>query len=645
MAKNDGILIDSILENVNYGGDIGTKFEYFAIKEILKNFDLSDEELIDGIIDSGDDGGIDGIYCFVNDKHITNFNNIDAKSVLKLDLYILTCKHGEKYEMRLVNDVASTLIELLDYSKDDSDIKSEYNRELLSKMKFIKSIYYRVAPFIREFDIHVIYASRGSENQISENIKKKADFLENNVAKLFSGCNVKVSFVGAKELIAMYRKQNEMLSQIKLTEVLTSNEAYIGLCSLKEYFDFITDENKELKRYYLDSNVRSYMGLNKVNSSIYDTLNDINSPEFWFMNNGITILSDKVTLTGKTANILNAQKVNGLQTTETIFNYYKSKEEFEDDRNIMLKIIASSNNEIRDKIISSTNNQTSVEHYSLKATDKIQRDIEEYLLKFDIYYERRTNHYRNQGISSTQIISPLMLAYGYVTTIMKLPYKAVKLKSKFMLEKSQYDLVFSEHIPLDFWKNIALLIFKIDSVIKRKSLGMKHVSNILKKMRCIILYISLSKYFKTFNYSIDDIVKLNIDSISEPLLEETFEEIIVAKDYRDMSRKYVVNEICEMFEEKYDISDLDLVVNRPDVLWNNKFKYISEETITKVKETLPKQPWEKNMHIGVAQELNMKPTEISHIINILISRREIYNQKNGRLYDLDGKLVEKNNTE
>lgn len=641
MAKNDGLLIDSILENVNYGGDIGTKFEYFAIKEILKNFDLSEEELIDGIVDSGDDGGLDGIYYFVNDKYVTDFNNIDPKSALKFDLYILTCKHGEKYEMRLINDVASTLIELLDYSKDESDIKSEYNRELLSKMKFIKSIYYRIAPFIREFNVNVIYASRGCENQISENIKKKADFLENSVAKLFSGCNVKFSFVGAKELIAMYRKQNEMLSQIKLTEVLTSNDAYIALCSLKEYFNFVTDDSNELKRYYLDSNVRSYMGLNRVNSSIYDTLNDMNSPEFWFLNNGITILSDKVTLTGKTANILNAQIVNGLQTTETIFNYYKLKGEFEDDRNIMLKIIVSSDNEIRDKIISSTNNQTSVEHYSLKATDKIQRDIEEYLLKFDIYYERRTNHYRNQGVSSSKIISPLMLAYGYVTTIMKLPYKAVKLKSKFMMEKSQYDLVFSELTPLDYWKNIALLIFKIDGVIKRKSLGMKHTSNILKKMRCIVLYMSLSKYFKTFNYSIDDIVKLNIDSISEQLLEETFEEIIVVKDYRDMHRRYVVNKICEMLEEKYDINDFDLVVNRPDILWNNKFKYISEETIIKVKEALPEQPWKKNMHVGVAQNLNMKPTEISHIINILISRREVYDQKNGKLYDLDGNLVVK----
>lgn len=639
MAKNDGLLIDSILDTVNYGGDNGAKFEYFAIKEIIKKYDLSEDELVDGIIDSGDDGGIDGLYYFINDRYFSDLENLDPKSALKFEIYVITCKHADKYEMGLITDISSTLIELLDYSKNDGDVTSEYNQTLLTKMKNIRNTYYKVAPYINEFNIKVIYASRGSETQIAPNISKKAECLKENISKLFSECNVEFSFIGAKELLLMYRKQNEMMSKIKLTEVLTADDSYIALCSLKEYFDFITDDKRELKRYYLDSNVRSYMGLNRVNSSIYDTLADGDSPEFWFLNNGITILSDKVTLTGKTANILNAQIVNGLQTTETIYNYYKSKGNVEDDRNIMLKIIVSNDNEVRDRIISSTNNQTSVENYSLKATDKIQRDIEEYLLKFDIYYERRTNHYRNLGVPSNRILSPLMLAYGYVATIMKLPYKAVRLKSKFMMEKSQYDLVFSELTPLDYWKNIALLIMKVDNVIKKESSGMKHSKNILKKMRCILLHLTLSKVFKTYNYSMDDIIKLNIDDITESLLVETFKEIIVSYDYRDMSRRNTVDMVYKDFEEKYDIKDLELVIDNPDFLWNKRFKYISEEMINAVKDKLPEQPWPKNVHVAVAKELNMRPNDVSHIINILITRKQVYNQKNGQLYDLSGKKV------
>ena len=90
----------------------------------------------------------------------------------------------------------------------------------------------------------------------------------------------------------------------------------------------------------------------------------------------------------------------------------------------MIKVIESNDATVRDSIIRATNNQTNVELASLHATDKIQRDIEEILIRSDLFYERRTNFYKNQGISADKILTPLYLASGYVSLILKVPNQA-----------------------------------------------------------------------------------------------------------------------------------------------------------------------------------------------------------------------------
>lgn len=641
MAKNDGILIDSILNIIDFEGNIGRKFDYFATSQILKDYDLSDDELQEGIVDGENDGGIDCIYIFCNDKYITDLETIEPKSTKKLDLYFITCKHDDSFKLGLINDITTTLDELLDFSVEENEIKSKFNLEILSKRHLIKAIYSKVAPYLSNFSINIIYASRGNKEELAENVLKKSEFLVNKLKNIFSSCAVDFKFVGADKLIELYRKQKQMISSINLREIITCDNCYVALCSLQEYYKFITDDQLKLKRYYLDSNVRAYMGLNRVNSAILKTLNENYSTDFWFLNNGITILSDNVTMVGKTANIANAQIVNGLQTTETIYDYFHNKDDsIIDERNILLKIIVSDNNRIRDEIISSTNNQTGVELYSLKATDKVQRDIDEYLLNFDIFYERRTNYYLNQGISKNKIITPLQLAYGYVTTVLKLPYKAAKLKSKFMNIPNQYEMVFSPKIPLEYWKNMALILMKIEKVIKNNLHKYTRATNMLKNMRCIVLFICLSKYFGKFNYNIKDIINLDISKISDELIEETFNEILEISDYRDMKSKNKVLAVCEKISIKYEIPDIETINNRPDLLSNKKNYHINNEMIEDVMKLLPEQPWPKKVNEDIGRKLGIKPQTVSHIINILISSKRVYNQVDGELFDLEGNKVE-----
>lgn len=66
MAKNDVLLIDGIIdERVEKKLPSQRRdevFEYLAFEQILKDFDLSREEIESGSVDGRNDGGIDGFF-------------------------------------------------------------------------------------------------------------------------------------------------------------------------------------------------------------------------------------------------------------------------------------------------------------------------------------------------------------------------------------------------------------------------------------------------------------------------------------------------------------------------------------------------------------------------------------------------------
>lgn len=71
MSKNAQILLESLIEqefqnNDNYSS-ISDYFEFFSASQILKNQGLSDDEVDNGIVGKGLDGGCDSIYLFLND--------------------------------------------------------------------------------------------------------------------------------------------------------------------------------------------------------------------------------------------------------------------------------------------------------------------------------------------------------------------------------------------------------------------------------------------------------------------------------------------------------------------------------------------------------------------------------------------------
>lgn len=245
--------------------------------------------MLQGSVDGRNDGGIDGFYIIVN-GHLAESIPKDywPRSNAELEVFIFTCKHDDSFKQAPITTMIPSLIQLFDFSIPSSKF-TEYNEEILRKRDMFISTYKRLATSLVKFDLHLIYACRGDET-IEPNIQAKADQAEAICIDSFSGCNVSFEFWGNSKLLERYREQASNSTDLVFEQCINQDGQYIVLASLKKYYDFLLDSKGNLNKRLFESNVRDYLGLNPVNNDIQKTLASSSEPNFWWLNNGITII-------------------------------------------------------------------------------------------------------------------------------------------------------------------------------------------------------------------------------------------------------------------------------------------------------------------------------------------------------------------
>jgi hypothetical protein len=224
---------------------------------------------------------------------------------------------------------------------------------------------------------------------------------------------------------------------------------------LTDYFKAVTDEAGALKRYLFESNVRDYLGNVQINADIKQTLVRDETPDqgdFWWLNNGVTILATGARVVARDVILDNAQIVNGLQTTETISNYFTNVMTHGDDRSILIKIIVAVDDDMRARIIKATNYQSAIELSYLRGLDTIQRNIEQYLLDHGWFYDRRRNFYLNQGKPADRIITMPYLASAVRAIALGDPARSPQQRSKSLRDDQVYNAVFSSKWDLRIYQ-------------------------------------------------------------------------------------------------------------------------------------------------------------------------------------------------
>jgi len=659
MANNDKILVDGIVDerlSQKIPSDRRDEvFEYLSNEQILKDFGLSSDEILNGIVDGRNDGGIDSIYILVNGHIVSDTDEfLWPKSNCELNIIIVTCKHHDTFKLIPVDSLVASLTEILNFSIENANLLSDYNQDVLDCRTKIINTYKKTSPRLQKFTFDVYYASRGDKGIVGENIVSRSKQLEQIVNDYFSNVTSKFHFFGSTELVESFRKSQIYSYELKFEHVMSKEETYLLLVNLNDYYQFISD-NEKLKRFYFDSNVRAYMGQNNVNKDIIDTLNNSESPDFWWLNNGVTILTTNSVVVGNSITIENVQIVNGLQTTESIFQYFSSGNTSLENRSILIKVIVSNKNKIRDQIIRATNNQTVVEPVALFATDKIQRDIEDILLKNNWYYERRTNYYANQSVNPRRLITPLYLASGVLSLCLKMPWVSAYFRSKYLREVNLYKQIFTEQ-PLEVFPIIAEILRKTDEFIESTRPKSGTYEAYQRRYRHILSTMIVAKITNTLNFSSNDIAKIDLQKINKELFQETWdliqEDKLGIRRVRTSRKKAEVMKRLILLTKKYGITGIERYERMDNSIGidksNSSSRYskpsksvikVTEDFKNEVMKALPPQPWPVGTAKTIVKDLRSSHKKVSAAINELILENKLFTQTNGVLYDLNDDVV------
>lgn len=526
MSKNAQILLESLIEqefqnNDNYS-NISDYFEFFSASQILKNQGLSDDEVDNGIVGKGLDGGCDSIYLFLNNLLITPdvVEHISATKDSILEMIIIQSKKTTSFGEDAVMKWKTISGNLLDLSKTTTDFTARYNADVLEAFTTFRDTYTRLITSRVKLKFRFYYATLASE--LHPNVIQQAEELKDTIKGLFPNAVVEVIFVDSDALFDMYNAVIENRVNLKFADIPISpnQKNYIALVDLKSYFNFIVNDEGDVRKSFFDSNVRDYQGKNNVNSSISETLHRADDNDFWWLNNGVTVLASEATLVNnRELQIVNPEIVNGLQTSMEIYNYFsENREALESEkRSILLRIIVPDNEESRDQIIFATNNQTNIPKATLRVTDPIHLQIEMYFKSRGLFYDRRKNYYKNQGRKPAEIVGVSFLAQCLITIFLKKPDYARARPSTLLNDEKTYNELYEKNNDLEVFYRVALLGKKIQKNVRS---GSDYSSAEKSDILYYVLYAVIADALGKKNITPADIKNLDIDSITDTLIED-----------------------------------------------------------------------------------------------------------------------------
>ncbi len=400
-------------------------FEQFINYCVLNNHVIDSERNFQEM-DTGTAKGIDGIAILVNNKLIINEEDIeeiiDSKNKFSVDFIFVQSKTSANFNDAKVSYFFRNIEKFI--TEEECSIKE------LEKFWEIKNIIYKNSRLFKKENPNCImyYATSSSTTEISADIDETITEGKKRLNDTgYLSDIIEFHPLGVKEIQKLYRKidadlEAEFLFPKNVTfsyngEKVTS--AYFGLVDIKEYINLLYDKETSGIKNVFEDNIRDYLGVenNDVNTSMKKRLLHEESQLFGLLNNGVTIVADEIKPVGEKFTLVNYQIVNGCQTSNVIFDNYSSIKE----KNISLpiRIIATTDEDTKNEIITATNSQTGLKPEQLDSLSSFHKMLEEFynskneLIKdsnnivrdVNIYYERRSNQYRNAPYPQTKIVN------------------------------------------------------------------------------------------------------------------------------------------------------------------------------------------------------------------------------------------------
>ena len=451
MGKNDEIALQNNFENwtnnrfPNPPKDFNA-WEYYCVEQFARPFDLGDSELKSGIVGAGQDGGVDAFYILANGELVDAETEIKPKEKPEFKLIIMQVKSNEGFSPIAVDKLYWFIDDLLDLSKSKTDYHSTYHTDLIALMRLFKDKFGVVVGETPPLSIECIYIIKKDVQPDVDCDKAKGRVLER--CKLyFSQADPNFTFANATAVWTQVQTRPPNKKIMKWSsQPMSTEEGEMGLVKLTDYYSFISDADGRVAERFFDSNVRGYWPHSAINKGIAETLKDTLGPEFWLLNNGITILAEKSNTTSGflELEIHDPQIVNGLQTSRQVYAHFSTIGNTNDARRLMVRVIKISEKSTRDAIIKCTNSQNEMPAEALRTTDAIHRQLEGSFHSKGLYYDRRKGYYREKGKPVDSIVSVIEVAQAMIAIALQRPDDARARPKGYLVDDEKYDSIFGK---------------------------------------------------------------------------------------------------------------------------------------------------------------------------------------------------------
>ncbi len=470
------------------GKNEGEDFLIFVLHEISPHeLDTADtDDLLSGIVEGAGDLGIDAMFVILNGRVLETLDNLEKEENNKflhssnLKVLFFQTKKGKGFDEKGLRKSLDTVKRILDLDTPIENLRNlGAEEEFLKKVELIRKTYEKLihAGVTKDnIEFKFFYITQGDKRKVNKAVQTIIDETQESINDIIIG-NFSIKLLGIDEIISLTQKKPTTITLEFISppiEIETPIKSYIGVINAEKLLEELLDtDKKSLNKSLFEDNVRHFLGLDRnINKVMKETA--INDPErFWYYNNGITMIADKVeNFSQKKYKVENPQVVNGLQTIYSLYEAQKTQETSIDKIHLTLRLIEASNTEFKMRIISYTNSQNKIEEPSLKAIDEIHKLVEQYLKQHNIYYERRLNFYKSQGIKGVKVIDIKKMARILWSIYQKEAIFAFNDPKKLFTDEEKYRKIFPENtnISLDYYLFASKLYTKVWS-IKRSDVG------------------------------------------------------------------------------------------------------------------------------------------------------------------------------
>lgn len=410
-------MIDSFKNNQNLNMDDASElFEYFVNYCVVNNIYGSDDFDLEEITTGKATQGIDGIAIIVNQKFVNTIEDIDTlieyNKSISVKFVLIQAKTSSSFDNTEIGN-------MLTYSKlfFSDDTSMFHTPEMQHFIELKEYIFSKGDKLKKNPELFLFYVTLGTWTE-DENLQATISVGKESLrgTNLFS--NISFEPCGSEKIQDLYRKTKEKLKstfkfekRITMYSINDDEVGYSGVLPFKEFKKLIIDENGATKAVFED-NIRDYLGPNPdVNKNITETIKTGNVNAFSMLNNGITVVTSSIIISGDIATIEDYQIVNGCQTSNVLIENMDSVEGI-DELIIPIRIIATKDENLKNDITRATNSQTAIKKDQLEALSTFQKKLEEYYKTYRdedaLVYERRTGQYRDSNIPKNRIVTIAM---------------------------------------------------------------------------------------------------------------------------------------------------------------------------------------------------------------------------------------------